>query len=150
MNKSLKAVSKEKIIGRIWCLSQAQRKKSKQRLQRVTSTFHVKKFQLSNSWASFNLTRHVGQETFLLFLLMDFHGKLIEFLKGIDLLAAIYVWYSLLLSLAYEIWSSLSWLLSLLKGKMHIGQMFYGNLHKKWWQRAINSSLLCSEMLLCS
>jgi len=39
---------------------------------------------------------------------MDFHGKLIEFLKGIDLLAAIYVWYSLLLSLAYEIWSSLS------------------------------------------
>lgn len=96
-----------------------------------------------------NLTRHIGQET-VFFFLMDFHGKLIEFLKGIDLLAAIYVWYSLLLSLAYEIWTGLSWLLSLLKGKMHIGQMLYGNLHKKWWQRAINSSLLCSEMLLCS
>lgn len=94
-----------------------------------------------------NLTRCIGQETFFK---MDFHGKLIEFLKGTLLLAAICVWYSLLLSLAYEIWSSLSWLLSSLKGKMHIGQMFYGNLHKKWWQRAINSSLLWGEMLLCS
>lgn len=54
-----------------------------------------------------------------------------KFLEGVDLPSTICVWRSLLLSLAYEIWSSLLLLLSLLKGKMHIGQMFYGNLHKK-------------------
>lgn len=152
LSKSLKAVCTEtNKQTKLWYLViiPREKKKNKQMLQTVTSKFQEKKFQLSNSWTQFDLTRCTGQETFFLFF-MDFHGKLTELLKGIDLLAAIYVWYSLFLSLAYEIWSSLSWLLSLLKGKMHIGQMFYGNLHKKWWQRAINSSLLCSEMLLCS